>query len=329
MPGEITPGSIFRVARNFMESRLLLTGVDLNLFSLLAPKPLPAEEVSSSLKADLRAVTMLLNALSALGYLVKKDNRYQTEPSIAPLLSEGEPESILPGLQHSAHLWRTWSQLTEVVRHGEPAKRLESWDDKDRMKAFIGAMHVGASAAAPEIIQAISPGQAKALIDVGGGSGTYTIAFLQAAPDMKATIFDLPPVIEMARERITDAGLLDRVNLIPGDFYKDELPAGHDLALLSAIIHQNSHEQNLMLYKRVFKALDSGGRIVIRDHVMEPDRTRPLSGAIFAINMLVNTPGGGTYTFEEIEQGLTEAGFTRVKALQARGMFSLVEAFKP
>jgi hypothetical protein len=155
------------------------------------------------------------------------------------------------------------------------------------------------------------------------------MAFLQAAHEMKATLFDLPPVIEMARERLSDAGMLDRVNLIAGDYYKDELPSGHDLALLSAIIHQNSLEQNLILYKKIFGALDSGGRIVIRDHVMEPDRTRPVSGAVFAINMLVNTPGGGTYTFDEIKEALNEAGFTAVNQIQAKGMFALVEAFKP
>ena len=146
---------------------------------------------------------------------------------------------------------------------------------------------------------------------------------------MKATVFDLPPVVEMARERIEEAGMMDRVTLVPGDFYKDELPPGHDLAFLSAIIHQNSLEQNQELYHKVFRSLDPGGRIVIRDHVMSLDRTQPEDGAIFAVNMLVNTTGGGTYTFDEINEGLTEAGFVGVKQLQSKGMLSLVEAFKP
>jgi hypothetical protein len=98
---------------------------------------------------------------------------------------------------------------------------------------------------------------------------------------------------------------------------------------LSAIIHQNSPEQNLALYQNIFQALDSGGRIIVRDHVMEPDHTKPVSGAIFAVNMLVNTTGGGTYTFDEIKEGLTKAKFEGIKLLQTQGMFSLVEAFKP
>ena len=329
MPREFTAESIYGIARNFMECRLFLTGVELNLYSLVSSSPLSAEEIAGELKSDLRATTYLLDALSALGFLEKGKGRYRTAPSAAPFLSESEPTSILPGLMHTAHLWQTWSQLTDVVRNGGPAKRDTPGYKDDRLTAFIGAMHVGAAGAADGIVEAITPGSARALIDVGGGSGSYSIAFLNASPEMKATLFDLPPVIEMARKRVGDSGLLDRVTLVPGNFYKDTLPAGHDLALLSAIIHQNSDDQNRALYKKVFDALDSGGRIIVRDHVMEPDRTRPVSGAIFAINMLVNTPGGGTYTFEEIKEGLNEAGFERVRQLQSQRMFSLVEAFKP
>jgi hypothetical protein len=329
MAREFTAESIFGIARGFMECRLLLTSVELNLFSLVASNPLSAEEIAGKVKGDLRATTILLDALSALGFLEKKDNRYQTVPSLVPLLSDSEPTSILPGLQHSAHLWQTWSQLTDIVQRGGPAKRSDTVFADGRLTAFIGAMHVGAAGAAEGIVAAVAPGPAKALIDIGGGSGTYSVAFLKASSEMRATLFDLPPVVEMARKRFTKEGLLERVSLVPGDFYKDALPSGHDLALLSAIIHQNSPGQNLALYQNIFQALDSGGRIIIRDHVMEPDRTKPVSGAIFAVNMLVNTTGGGTYTFGEIKEGLTRAKFERVKLLQTQGMFSLVEAFKP
>jgi len=120
------------------------------------------------------------------------------------------------------------------------------------------------------------------------------------------------------------------VILVPGDFYRDELPPGHDLAFLSAIIHQNSPEQNLDLFSKVFRSLDPAGRIVIRDHVMSEDRTYPKDGAIFAVNMLLGTAGGNTYTFEEIKKGLQEAGFSSVRLLQkGEHMDGLVEAFKP
>ena len=132
----------------------------------------------------------------------------------------------------------------------------------------------------------------------------------------------------MARDRVQAAGMLDRVELVAGDFYKDELPPGHDLALLSAIIHQSSYEQNEALYGKIYRAMGPGGRIVVRAHVMSADRTRPLEGALFAVNMLAGTEGGGTYTFDEIKEGLTAAGFTQINLIQTKGMFSLVEGFK-
>ena len=314
---------------NIQRSRLLLTGAELDVFTLLSRNALSAEEVTRKLQGNLRGVTILLDALAAMGLLIKKEGRYQTESSAAPLLSSDSPDSVLPMVLHAAHLWKTWSRLTSIVKNEDTDKAEKTERDMDGMKAFIGAMHVVGARTAPQVVAAVNPGEAKKLIDVGGGSGTYTIAFLNAAPDMKATLFDLPPVIEMARERIEQAGMMDRVTLVPGNFYEDELPPGHDLALLSAIIHQNSLEQNQDLYRKVFQALNPGGRIVIRDHVMSPDRTQPLDGAIFAVNMLVNTEGGGTWTFDEIKDGLTRAGFSRVKQLQSKGMFSLVEAFKP
>jgi predicted methyltransferase len=134
----------------------------------------------------------------------------------------------------------------------------------------------------------------------------------------------------MARERLNYEGLLDRVTLVPGSFYLQEFPEGHDLALISAIIHSNSLGENLELYQKVFRALKPGGRILVRDHVMSPDRIWPRDGAIFAINMLVGTPSGGTYTYEEIEQGLRQAGFERIRLLkQGEHMDAVVEAFKP
>lgn len=194
--------------------------------------------------------------------------------------------------------------------------------------SFIGAMHVIAAKKAPEVVAAIKPGTVRRLLDVGGGSGSYTLAFLTAVPQMRATLFDLPPVIEMARKRVRDAGMEDRTSLVPGDFYKDTLPAGHDLAFLSAIIHQNSQQENETLYRRIHDALDQEGRIIVRDYVMSTDRTEPLEGAMFAVNMLAGTRGGGTYTYEEIADGLAAAGFHRIRLIRTEGMFSLVEGFK-
>jgi len=329
MNAKISEDSILELARGFMESRVLLSGAELDLFTLLADESLTAEEIAAATRADLRGIVILLDALSALGLLVKKSDRYRTEPSVAPLLSAGAPDSILPMVLHMATVWQNWSEITDIVLGKTKAgMRTKGALAEGNREAFIGAMHVVASKAAPGVVAAINPGEARRLLDVGGGSGTYTLAMLDAKPEMKATLFDLPPVIEMARDRFQAAGVLDRVELVAGDFYKDELPPGHDLALLSAIIHQNSYAQNAALYGKIHRALNAGGRIVVRDHVMSADRTQPLEGALFAVNMLAGTAGGRCYTFDEIKNALMSAGFARINLIQTKGMFSLVEGFK-
>jgi predicted O-methyltransferase YrrM len=325
-----TPQAILELARNFMESRILLSGAELDLFTLLAPAPLSAKEIAGKIGADVRALTILLDALAAIGLLIKQGDQYHCPSPLAAFLSKSSPGSFLAMVHHMAHIWQRWSGLTEVVKGHKVPETLPVSPDADELRAFIGAMHAVAAPMARHIVAAVDPDLHRTLLDVGGASGTYTIAFLQAVPEMKATLFDRPAVVEMARQRLREAGLLDRVTLVGGDFYRDAFPPGHDLAFISAIIHQNSPEQNLDLYGKVFRSLVAGGRIILRDHVMETDRTRPKDGAIFAVNMLVGTSGGNTYTFEEIQWGLTKAGFVRIRLLQ-RGehMEGLVEGFKP
>jgi predicted O-methyltransferase YrrM len=322
--------AILALARNFWECRVLLTAAELDLFTLLAPAPLTAQAVADRVHGDRRAVTILLDALAALELLQKRDGQYCCVPEVAECLVRHAPQSVLPMVLHSANLWHRWSELTGVVRGDQHARaRAQAPQDDAGLAAFIGAMHVVSGPRAPAIVAAVDPGPARALLDVGGGPGTYTIAFLKAVPHMRATLFDRPAVIELARRQLAQAGVLERVRLVGGDFDHDALPAGHDLALVSAIIHQNSPAQNVDLFQKVCRALLPGGRIVIRDHVMSPDRLDPRDGALFAVNMLVATAGGNTYTFAEIEAGLTAAGFTAVRLLQrGSGMIGLVEGVK-
>lgn len=325
----VSPETVLSLARSFMECRILLSGAELNLFTILTPAPLPAQEVANKIGADSRAFTILLDALTALGLLVKRGESYQCDPSVSPFLSAGSPDSVLPIVLHMASLWRKWSNLTDVVQGIQVPDQSATPQSTDDLRAFIGAMDVIASSLASRIVAAVRPGSFRALLDVGGASGTYTLAFLQAVPEMKATLFDRPEVIEMARERLGRARVLDRVTLVAGDFYRDELPPGHDLTFVSAIIHQNSPEQSQDLFAKVFQSLNPGGRIVIRDHIMEPDRTSPKEGAMFAVNMLLSTTGGRTYTYNEIKEGLTRAGFVNIRVLQkGEHMDGLVEAFK-
>jgi predicted O-methyltransferase YrrM len=328
---QINLQNIMSLGRNFMESRIFLTAAELDLFTFLTPVPYSAEEIARQKGVSLRGATILLDAVAAMGLVTKNGGKYQCPPPVSRLLSRDSPDSILPMILHMAHLWRRWANLTPVVQGTEvPGKTPSPHQDEATLRAFIGAMHVIARSLAPGVVASVAADSSHALLDVGGAMGTYTLAFLKAVPAMKATVFDRPPVVEMARTLIAESGMSDRVMLVAGDFNRDELPGGHDLAFLSAIIHQNSLDQNAALFAKVFRALIPGGRIVIRDHIMTPDRTRPEDGAVFAVNMLLATPGGGTYTYDEIREALIQVGFTAVKLVQSgEHMDGLVEAFKP
>jgi predicted O-methyltransferase YrrM len=319
MAPDWTPESILERARGFQESQPLLAAAELNLFEAVGSEGKTAQEVAESLKTDRRATEVLLNGLAAIGILIKTRERFAVPEQLMPLLAGAGECSLLPMLQHSAHVAHRWDQLVKVVRAG----RSDDGTGLERMRrseaeyrAFIQAMHVVGRPVADRIVGAIHPERFRRGLDVGGASGTYTIAMLRASPKMRATLFDLPPVIEMARERFQTEGLLDRVDLVAGDFYKDPLPGGHDLVFLSAIIHQNGPEQNRALYSKCFQALAPGGVIVIRDYIMDESHTQPVGGALFAINMLVNTEAGGTYSLSEIQAGLESAGFAETELVQ-------------
>jgi predicted O-methyltransferase YrrM len=327
---ETRQDELMGVVRGFMESRILLTAAELDLFTLLAGRPMRADEVCKEIGGDLRAVTILLDALCAIGWLRKADGIYSTQPETAEMLAAGAPEGVLPIILHYANMWKRWSRLTDIVRGAPSEEPAVATRTPEQFRAFIEGMHVLARRRAPAVVAQVGVGEARALLDVGGASGTYTIAFLRAAPAMRATLFDLPNVVDMARERLAGEGLLDRVTLVGGDYLKDPIPGSHDLAFLSAIIHQNSPEENVALYRKCHDAMVSGGRIVIRDHLMSDDRTSPRFGAVFAVNMLCGTSGGNSYTFAEIAQGLEQAGFVNPRIIHEDSvMDGLVEATKP
>ena len=313
----------------FWQIRVILTGAELDLFTLLDGSPSTAGRLAAAVRCDGRALERLLDALAALGFLQKEGEVFSLSDRGA-LLASGRPGSVLPMLLHLNELWSKWSALTEVVRTGRPVGRTVGETGEANRKAFIGAMHAIGLRLSMEIAASFDASGFRRLLDIGGGSGVYTIAFLKRNPGMTAVLFDLPPVVDMAGQRIAAEGLAERVTLVAGDFYRDELPSGCDLALLSAIIHQNDAAANLMLYQKIFRALAPGGSLLIRDFVMDASRARPVGGALFAVNMLVGTSGGNTYTVEEIRGGLERAGFAGVERVrESDGMDSLIRARKP
>ena len=326
-----TAEEILALGRSYQGAAVLAAAADLDLFSALSPAPLAAAELARALQCDLRGLTILLDAIVALRLLEKSGGTYALPDGLNAFLTPDGAQSILAMAQHQGHCLRNWAQLSQVVKTGRAAERIPGVrGEAGDQEAFIGAMHNVSAPNADQVIRAVQPLQFQHLLDIGGASGTWTIAFLRACPSARATLFDLPHVIPMARRRLAAAGLEQRVKLVAGDFGSDALPPGADLAWVSAIVHQNSRAQNRALFTAVFKALAPGGRVAIRDILMEEDRTRPVAGALFAVNMLAATEGGGTFTFAELQEDLVAAGFAEVSlARQDEAMNSIVVARKP
>jgi SAM-dependent methyltransferase len=311
-----TEEEILNTVRAFQPACILTAAAELDIFSALRKRPMTAESLAGKLNSDIRATTILLDALAALGLLAKKGGKFSVPAEVAEMLTETAPGNILPGVRHIGNYLRRWSQLARVTQTGKPAERQPSIrGEAADLAAFIGAMDNFSAPLVCQVIDCLRPLTFRHLLDIGGGPGTWTIAFLRAVPGARATLFDLPEVMPLARQRIAESGLSDRVSLVAGDFYVDDLPAGADFAWLSSIAHQNSRQQNRALLAKIHTALQEDGVLIIRDVVMHESRTEPLTGALFAVNMLVGTEGGGTYTFVEFREDLSQAGFTHIELI--------------
>ncbi len=322
---------IMEMTAGYMPACVIGAAAELDLFTALGEEAASADALARKLQTDPRATAVLLDAVAALGLLDKRDQLYSVPPPLRPLLRGDTPQTLLPGIHHRMNVLRSWAQLARVTKQGEPWPREPSirGPEADRA-AFVAAMHSYSGPLADDLVARLGPPRFQHLLDVGGASGTWTLAFLRAAPGATATVFDLPDAIVQARQRIAATERADRIALVAGDFHVDDLPAGADFAWVSAIVHQHSREQNRRLFAKVHAALEPGGRIAVRDVVMHPSRTRPAMGALFAINMLVNTQGGGTFTFQELADDLQSAGFRAPElTLDSGDMNSVVSAWKP
>jgi 2-polyprenyl-3-methyl-5-hydroxy-6-metoxy-1,4-benzoquinol methylase len=326
MMNDHTPESISSFIRQFQQIRILLTAYELDLFTSIGSYAMTSKKVAERTHADPRATDRLLNALCVLGFLDKKKNSFSNTTATKKYLVKGSP-GYMSGLMHQVHLWDTWTTLTDCVREGTSvADRPESVNDRDPdyLEAFIGAMHYRARENAGEIIARIDLDKVHRVLDVGGGSGVFAMAFVRAGEDLTATVYDLPNVIPITRKYIHKEQMEGKIDTAEGDYHVDQLPAGYDIVFLSAIVHSNSHAENRQLIRKCAAALNLGGRIIIKDQVMEDSRIEPATGALFSLNMLVNTRAGDTYTEKEIRAWFDHAGIQYVETINIPGHDSMV-----
>jgi SAM-dependent methyltransferase len=248
----------------------------------------------------------------------KRGGLFRNTPETAQHFTRRSPDDVRMAMMHTVHLWDTWSNLTECVRKGTTLGRRPAGTE-DWTGAFIAAMHANASRRATAVVEAADAAGAREMLDVGGGSGAYSIAFAQANPGLRAEILDVGDVVPIARGHIAEAGLEGRVTVREGDLRSSDFGTGFDLVLISAICHMLSEDENRALVAKTHAALGAGGRIVISDFILDPDRAGPRMAAMFALNMLVGTRQGNTYTEEEYAGWMREAGFSRIRRVALPG----------
>lgn len=319
----VLPDDLFETIRAFMPSRVILTALELNVFTLLG-EGCDAKELAKRISGDARATEMLLNTLVSLGLLQKENDTFRNSPPAARFLAEGSPDSARQAQLHTVNMWKRWSQLTESVKTGAPAPA--NCDERD-VSSFIAAMDHNARGRARAMVQAVGVNGTRHMLDLGGGSGAFSIAFAKSAPELKSEIVDVPEVVSIAQKHIADAGLSERIAVRAGDMLNvDFEPQAYDLVLLSSICHMFSPEENRALLTRVRKALSPKGRIAIADFIIDPAKGSPRSAALFALNMLVATRGGATYSEPEYGEWLTAAGFSEIKRIRMPGPVNLIMA---
>jgi SAM-dependent methyltransferase len=309
---EHTPQPIMELASAFMQSRALLTACELDLFTAVGERERSSAEVAQQLQTDARATDRLMNVLCAHGLLTKAAGRYRNTPLAERFLVRGSP-GYMGGLMHWVHLWESWGTLTAAVRKGGATQERHMGERDDAwFRAFIAAMHWRARQHSPGVVASLDLAGVSRVLDVGGGSGAYAMEFVRARPGISAVVFDLPAVIPLTASYLREAGLSDRVALVEGDFTRDPIGNGFDLVFMSAIVHSNSAGENRELIRRAVAALTPCGQLVIQEFIVDEDRAGPPFAALFALNMLVGTAAGDTYTESEVRQWMGEAGISSV-----------------
>ncbi|GAB4548116.1 MAG: methyltransferase [Thermodesulfovibrionia bacterium] len=290
----------------FRQARVLLTANNYRIFDHLI-RPRSARAVSRELNTDLRATGILLDALTGLGLLRKRNGMYSNSPIANKFLVSGSPYYQGDILRHADILWKNWSGLDEVLKTGKPYHK---WHDQ---QAFILGMHNLAVLKAGGVLRNIGLKGVKTALDLGGGPGTYSIEM--AKRGIKVTLFDRSETIKIAKKVIQDAGyrIEDLVSYIEGDFLEDDLGGGYDLILISQVLHAYSEGDIIHVLRRCKRALNKGGRVVIQEFYISNDLTHPLQSALFSVNMLVNTEGGRCYSPVEIKDWFRRIGLKGIR----------------
>lgn len=313
---------------------ILEAAVKHRVFDLLDQSPKTVQQLAAQTGASVRGLAMICNALVGLQFLTRTGDRYRLTPESAAFLVSGKNPYYGGFLKHiSRQLIPQWLDLEKIVRTGKPDKRVNAQKEGAKFFAeFVEAIFPLSYAAAKALGGHLKIPQAKApvsVLDIAAGSGVWGIALAEQSQHVRVSAVDWPDVLKITRKVAARHGVAGRLTKIPGDLLKADFGKNHHVATLGHILHSEGAERSRKLLKKVFHALAPGGTIAVMEFLVNDQRTAPPVSLLFAVNMLINTETGDTFSFKEISGWLREAGFVKPRLLDVPAVSSLVLATKP
>ncbi len=302
------PGRLLDLSGGYWQTCALHAGVKLDLFTILDDGEKNAEAVAGATGNDLRGLSMLLNALTAMGLLQKEDGRYANSSQAARFLSRNSPDYLGYIINHHHHLMDSWAHLDVAVRTGRSLRERSAHREEEWRENFLMGMFNLASMLAPHVVRKIDLSNRSRLLDLGGGPGTYAIHFCLENPQLNATVYDLPSTRPFAEKTIARFVLEDRIRFMDGNFIEKGIEGRYDAAWLSHILHGEDPDGCRKILSKAAGALEPGGMLMVQEFILEDDLAGPLFPTLFSLNMLLGTEGGRSYSEAQIRAMMEEAG---------------------
>jgi ubiquinone/menaquinone biosynthesis C-methylase UbiE len=330
----LTPERIMQLSWGYAPPLIIEAAVKHHLFDLLDASPGTAPQLAKKARVSVRGVTAICNALVGLRLLARDGDRYTLTPESATFLVSHSPAYHGAFFQHvSTQLIPKWLELEKTVRTGKPAATVNSEQCGAAFFAeFVEAIFPLSYSAAKALGEHLGIPKAKnavKVLDLAAGSGVWGIALAEQSPQVRVSAVDWPPVLAVTEKIARRHGVGNRLTVIPGDLLKAPFGKNYQVATLGHILHSEGRSRSRKLLRKTFNALAPGGTIAVMEFLVNQDRTEPLIGLLFAVNMLINTQEGDTFSFEEISGWLRDAGFAKPRLLKVPAISPLVLATKP
>ena len=331
-----SPDIVLDLLEAFRRSKTMFAAVELGVFDALTV-PRSIDDLTVDLQCDQLALSQLLDSCVSLGLLTRDQDTYANTDVAATYLTQHSPRRMTGYIQYSNNvMWKMWANLEDAIREGSHRwKQTFGFDGpifshffrtEEAMNEFLMGMHGFGMITSPQVVNAFDLNRFKTIADLGGATGHLAIAACQRYPQMQGIVFDLPHALALANKMVAESDVRERVQVVGGDFFHDELPRA-DLFALGRIIHDWDSTKIKLLLKRIFEALPKGGALLIGEKVIWDDRSGPRWALMQSLNMIVCTEGHER-TFDQYCELLEEAGFATAEVFRTSVPLDAILAVK-